>query len=101
MNLLCNLITHSISSSYLDLYGPKTQQADSASGPLHRLSFCLECSSPDPCIAALACNSGLSSYVTWSALVAQWVEDSVLSLQQLGLLLRHGFDPWPGNFHRQ
>ena len=28
-----------------------------------------------------------------SSLVAQWVKDSALSLQQLG------FDPWPGNFH--
>ena len=26
------------------------------------------------------------------------VEDPVLSLQQLGLLLWCGFDPWPGNF---
>ena len=27
------------------------------------------------------------------------VEDPGLSLQQLGWLLWHGFDPWPGNFH--
>ena len=27
--------------------------------------------------------------------MAQWVKDLVLSLQQLGSLLRHGFDPWP------
>ena len=32
-------------------------------------------------------------------LVAQQVKDSVLSLQWLRLLLWHGFDPWPGNFH--
>ena len=31
--------------------------------------------------------------------VAQWVKDPVLSLQQLGSLLRCGFDPWPRNFH--
>ena len=30
--------------------------------------------------------------------MAQWVKDPALSLQQLGLLLWHGFDPWPGNF---
>ena len=34
-----------------------------------------------------------------SSLVAQWVKDPMLSLQQLGLLLWHGFDPWPKNFH--
>ena len=28
----------------------------------------------------------------WSSLVAHWVKDPVLSL------LRHGSDPWPGNF---
>ena len=33
-----------------------------------------------------------------SSLVAQWVKDLVLSLQQLGLLLWHRFDPWPRNF---
>ena len=32
-------------------------------------------------------------------LVAQWVKDLVLSLQRLGLLVWHRFDPWPGNFH--
>ena len=32
-------------------------------------------------------------------MVAQRVKDPVLSLQQLGLLLWHGFDPWPQNFH--
>ena len=31
--------------------------------------------------------------------MAQQVKDSVLSLQQLGLLLWCGFDPWPGNSH--
>ena len=31
--------------------------------------------------------------------MAQWVKDSVLSLLWLGLLLWHGFDPWPRNFH--
>ena len=40
-------------------------------------------------------NSGtLGSY-----LVEQQVKDPVQSLQQLGLLLRYGLDPWPGNFH--
>ena len=29
----------------------------------------------------------------------QWVKDLALSLQQLGSLLWHGFDPWSGNFH--
>ena len=29
-------------------------------------------------------------------LVVQWVKDLVLSLQWLGLLLWHEFDPWPG-----
>ena len=31
--------------------------------------------------------------------MAQQVKDLVLSLQQLGLLLWRGFDPWPRNFH--
>ena len=31
--------------------------------------------------------------------VAQLVEDPILSLQRLGLLLRHEFDPWPRNFY--
>ena len=31
--------------------------------------------------------------------MAQQVKDPVLSLQQLELLLCHGFDPWPGNFY--
>ena len=30
--------------------------------------------------------------------MAQGVKDPELSLPQLGLLLWHGFDPWPGNF---
>ena len=30
--------------------------------------------------------------------MAQWVKDQALSLQQLGLLLWPGFDPWPRNF---
>ena len=34
-----------------------------------------------------------------SSLVAQWVKDPVLSLQWLGLVPCHGFDPWPGDFH--
>ena len=34
-----------------------------------------------------------------SSLVAQQVEDLVLSWQQLRLLLWHGFSPWPGSFH--
>ena len=33
-----------------------------------------------------------------SSLVMQWVKDSALSLQWLGMLLWWGFDPWPGNF---
>ena len=32
-----------------------------------------------------------------SSLVAQGIKDLVLSLRWLGLLLWHGFDPWPGN----
>ena len=32
--------------------------------------------------------------------MAQWVEDLALKLQHFGLQLPHGFDPWPGNFHR-
>ena len=31
--------------------------------------------------------------------MAQWVKDPALSLQQLGSLLWHGFNPWPENFH--
>ena len=31
--------------------------------------------------------------------LAQWVKDPMLSLQQLGSLLWHGFSLWPGNFH--
>ena len=31
--------------------------------------------------------------------MVQWVKDLALSLQQLGLLLWHGFDPWPKNLH--
>ena len=31
--------------------------------------------------------------------LAQWVKDPALSLQWLRLLLWHGFDPWPRNFH--
>ena len=31
--------------------------------------------------------------------MAQKVEDPVLQWQELGLLLWHGFSPWPGNFH--
>ena len=30
--------------------------------------------------------------------MAQQVKDPVLSLQWLGLLPWHRFDPWPGNF---
>ena len=33
------------------------------------------------------------------SLAVQWVQDLVLSLQQLGSLLWRRFDPWPGNFH--
>lgn len=31
--------------------------------------------------------------------MAQWVRDMVLSVQQRGLLLWCGVDPWPRNFH--
>ena len=31
--------------------------------------------------------------------MTQRVKDPKLSLQWLGLLLWHWFDPWPGNFH--
>ena len=31
--------------------------------------------------------------------MVQWVQDLALSLQHLGLLLWHGFNPWPRNFH--
>ena len=34
-----------------------------------------------------------------SSLVAPLVKDPVLSLQWLGLLLWHGFHPWPWHFH--
>ena len=34
-----------------------------------------------------------------SSLVAQWVKDLALPLQQLGSLLWHMFLYWPGNFH--
>ena len=35
----------------------------------------------------------------WGSLVVQHVKDLALSLQRLGSLLWHGFDPWPWNFH--
>lgn len=31
--------------------------------------------------------------------MVQWVRDLLLSLQRLGSMLWHGFDPWPVNFH--
>ena len=31
--------------------------------------------------------------------MVQGMKDPALSLQQLRSLLRHRFDPWPGNFH--
>ena len=31
--------------------------------------------------------------------MVQWVKDLALPLLWLGLLLWHGFHPWPGNFH--
>ena len=31
--------------------------------------------------------------------MAQWVKDLALSLQQLGPLLWHGFNPWLRNFY--
>ena len=34
-----------------------------------------------------------------NSFLVQWVKDLVLSMQQLGLLLWHKFDPWPRNFH--
>ena len=34
-----------------------------------------------------------------SPLVVQQVKDPALLLQHPGLLLWHGFDPWPRNFH--
>ena len=34
-----------------------------------------------------------------SSLVVQWIKDPALYLQWSGLLLWHGFDPRPGNFH--
>ena len=34
-----------------------------------------------------------------NSLVAQWLKDPALSLQWLGLLLCHGFNPWPRNLH--
>ena len=39
-------------------------------------------------------------HTSWSSLVVQWVKNPALfNLQQFRLLLWHGFDPWPGNFH--
>ena len=35
-----------------------------------------------------------------SSLVGQQAKDLALSLQQLGSLLWHGFDCWPGSFHK-
>jgi len=35
----------------------------------------------------------------WISLVVKWVKDLTLSLQQLGSLLWHEFNPWPGNFY--
>ena len=34
-----------------------------------------------------------------SCLVVQQVKDLALSVQELGSLLWHRFDPWPRNFH--
>ena len=31
--------------------------------------------------------------------MAQWSKDPASSRQQLRLLLWHGYDPWPRNFH--
>ena len=46
-----------------------------------------------------ASSVGLQADPPWSSLVAQWVKDLELSLQQLRLLLGHGFDAYSGNFH--
>ena len=51
------------------------------------------CSRPD-----LEAHPVQSQNLHWSSLVTEPVEDSALSLQWLGLLLWHGFKPWPGNF---
>ena len=40
-----------------------------------------------------------SKIYSGNSLVVQWVKDSALSLQWLGLLLWHGFSPWPGTFY--
>ena len=43
-------------------------------------------------------HSGLKKWLETSV-VAQWVKDPMSSLQQLGSLLWHRFDPWPRNFY--
>ena len=44
-------------------------------------------------------SSGSIRYCWRSSLMVQQVKDAVLLLQQLWLLLWHGFDPWPKNFY--
>ena len=42
---------------------------------------------------------GFNNYEYWRSLVVHQVKDLLMSLQWLGLLLWHMFDPWLGNFH--
>ena len=44
-------------------------------------------------------NKEVKAEVVWRSCVDQQVKDWAFSLQWLGLLLWHGFDPWPGNLH--
>ena len=50
------------------------------------------------CMDTLA-NLSIKTSLGQSSLVAQWVKDLALSLQQRSSLLRHRFDAWPRNFH--
>ena len=42
---------------------------------------------------------GKKSCLLRSSLVVHWLKNLALSLLQLGSLLWHRFEPWPGNFH--
>ena len=46
----------------------------------------------------LLVNENIKKSMYELSLVVQWVKDLVVSLQWLGSLLWHGFDPWPRNF---
>ena len=52
-----------------------------------------------PYAAGMALKSKKKEKSVGSFFVVRWLKDLSLSLQQPGLLLWHGFDPWPRNFY--